>query len=975
MQDQDTKVSYSNTLNLPKTDFPIRPNHLVDDSALREQWKTIGLINKVHITNQASTAFVLHDGPPYANGDIHLGHAYNKILKDIIAKSHRMMGYQVRVTPGWDCHGLPIELKVTKQDKTRQDIMRDCRVYAQGWVDIQREQFKELGVLFDWDNPYKTMDYSYESATVKAFAALWGRGYIIRKNKAVAWCASCQTTLASAEIEYKDRKDPSIYCRFDVVPEACLKLQEQVVLDPQKPISCIVWTTTPWTLPLNRALMIHPQEQYVVLDMGSWYGLLGQGTYESFKKIIQQEPVVLGAIAADVLHQVRVIHPFVDGLTVPIVTDLSVGLTEGTAIVHTAPGCGPIDYEVGIKNKLEIFSPVTDAGFYTDDVAPQELVGKSVADGQGLVIKMLSERNMLVHKGSINHSYPHCWRCHQGLIFRATPQWFINLEHENLRERALFALDTIIFNPRQGRSFLQATVSNRTEWCISRQRVWGVPIPALLCSSCKDFYSSPELFAKVIDGVAREGVEFWDRVDIKELIGETACLCGARSWEKERDILDVWFDSGVSHTAVLAPVNNYPATYYVEGIDQYRGWFQSSLLTGIALYNAAPMRGIVAHGFTVDERGNKMSKSLGNVVPPSALIEKIGIDGLRLWVASVSNDGDAVVSSKVLDNVAQVYRKIRNTLRFLLQNLNDYNHAQHACIFDNMHAIDRYALRQLYMLNYRTINAYKAVDITSIFHGLAQCCANDLSSFYVDIVKDRLYVEAADSASRRAVQTVLWYHLDTLLKICAPILSFMVDHIKKYHDKSVDSVHILFFNKLDELASLCGITHDHVITGDEVAWFAHMHEHFEKIISESATYKQIIDQWALVIKMREGILKAIEQQRATGVIKHSLEAKVTLCLHDGKYFDAVQAVCADAVGAQQTVQEFFKEICIVSQVVVNSSADGLEEMELKGAFVGIQKSDGVKCPRCWNYTVSDDATGLCVRCKKLVEAIRMIDQK
>lgn len=921
-------MSFKDTLNLPKTDFPIRPSAKVDDPALLERWEKEQLYEKAFKLHEGEEKYVLHDGPPYANGNIHLGHAYNKILKDIITKSRRMMGMHVPVTPGWDCHGLPIELRVVREsgvDMSPYEIKKACRTYAQGWIDIQREEFKKLGVVMDWDHPYITMDPAYEAQIVRAFGKFVEGGYIERKNKTVAWCASCKTTLASAEIEYHNRKDPSIYVEFPLQKETVTKLFPQV---GDQSVSLLVWTTTPWTLPLNRGVMLKPDHAYELIEVGGRYVIVGSRVAESVAKLVHAEKHVIASFPSELLQEVRVQHPFIENFTVPIIFDESVGIDEGTASVHTAPGCGPIDYEIGVKNKLEIFSPLTPDGKYAAGIQPVELEGMAITDGQIWVIKKLAELNRMFFKGSITHSYPHCWRCRNGLMYRATPQWFISLDKHDLKDRALNAVEEDIeFIPERSRNFLRATVEHRWEWCVSRQRVWGVPIPALLCRSCDRSYTTPAFVEKVAGHVAREGIEYWDRVSVEEISAGITCSCGASDFVKEHDILDVWFDSGVSHFAVLFGNKNlaYPADLYLEGVDQYRGWYQSSLLTSLVVEKKSCMKAIMSHGFTVDAKGQKMSKSLGNVVAPQELIDKIGTDGLRLWVASIGHDSDAVVSDVLIQNVSEVYRKIRNTSRFLLQNLYDFDIERDGIAVKDLLPIDRYALMTAQKFEQSVIQAYKEYNVTVVFHALADYCASELSSFYLDIIKDRLYVEKADGLKRRSAQTVIYYILDMLTRLMAPILSFtselIADH---YQSRERNSIHLQQFARLDQC-----VVYD----------------------------AECIELWQFMKEVRSAVLKAIELLRAQALIKHSLEAHVHLYIDVDAYKQHVLSLLLQ--------EPLLKEFFIVSQVTVHLQQDNLGATALAGVYVSVLPAEGEKCQRCWNFDTKT-IEGLCSRCRALV---------
>lgn len=940
----DNQVSFKNTLNLPQTDFPIRAQAAVDDPALIKRWQHENLYTKTFEHNKGREQFILHDGPPYANGHIHIGHAYNKILKDIIGKSKRMQGKQVPITPGWDCHGLPIELKVTQENPglAPAALKKACRAYAQQWIEIQKEEFKRLGVMMDWENPYVTMSYAYESDILRAFGFFVEGGYIERKNKTVPWCPACQTVLASAEIEYHERKDPSIYVLFPLENKVIESLMPELV---GKQVSFLVWTTTPWTLPLNRAVLIKPGARYVVMRLpDEKYIIVAQQLADNIAGMLEVPKQIVAECNANEITAINgyAHHPFIEGLRVPVILSDTVLLEDGTACVHCAPGCGPEDYEVGVRNDLEIYSPITPAGTYDKGIQPVELQGMSVADGQIWVIKKLAEQGKLLYKTTIRHSYPHCWRSRDGLIYRATKQWFCDLERNGLKEKALQEIETITTLPEKSGNRLHAAIEGRLEWCLSRQRIWGVPIPALLCTTCDHTYITKEFVDMVAQKVKQEGIEYWDTVDVSELISKDFVCpsCNGSSFTKEHDILDVWFDSGISHYAVLNKEHglSFPADVYAEGKDQHRGWFQSSLLTGLVVEQKAPMKTIVTHGFTVDEQGRKMSKSLGNVVSPQQMIDQLGTDGLRLWVSSIDCSGDAVISPKLTENVKEVFRKIRNTCRFLLSNLYDFDKTSDAIDFDKMEAFDRYAVHVLQEVNEKIINHYNNFDFTAVFHALGDYCAAELSSFYLDIIKDRLYVEKADGYLRRSAQTACWYILDTLTRAMAPILSFTAEQVSDYYQKNkTESIHLQSFATLSD-----------VILADD-----QMHDH----------------EWEVLKKVRSAILKAIEELRQAGTIKHSLEASVRLYIdYDLGNLALVKKFIDRLRKNGQSAEQFFKEYMIVSQIELVQQPTDLKESEMVGLHVEVTKAQGTKCPRCWNWDQTTHEHGLCRRCQKVLAA-------
>jgi len=966
-------VSYKDTLNLPRTDFPIKANTKEDDPALIARWEKEQLFTTSFNCHAGSQKFILHDGPPYANGHIHIGHAYNKILKDIVGKSQRMMGKHVPIIPGWDCHGLPIELKVSQDNSTLKGaaLKKACRAYAQQWIDTQRKEFKRLGVLMDWENPYITMSYSYEASILRAFGIFFSQGYIERKNKTVPWCPSCQTVLAQAEIEYQDQKDPSIFVLFSLQESVVNKLFANLA---GKKVSVLIWTTTPWTLPLNRAVLVKPNTEYVVLDVNGEYIMVGKALADKIaammgveKKIVAecmgQQLVALGAYAQ---------HPFIN-LQVPLILSDTVTTEDGTAFVHCAPGCGPEDYEVAVKNNLEIFSPISTDGKYTAGIMPQELEGMAVKDGQIWVIKKLAEVGALFHKTTIKHSYPYCWRSHTPLIFRATKQWFCDLEKEGLKEQALKAADTIDGLPDKSINRLKATIQGRLEWVLSRQRVWGVPIPALLCKGCDYTYIDTALINKVAENIEKKGIEYWDEVTIQDLLpaGFACPACKNTDFAKENDILDVWFDSGISHYAVLKNNSSqaFPADLYLEGKDQHRGWFQSSLLTSVVIEKQAPMKQIVTHGFTVDAQGRKMSKSLGNVVSPQEMMDQLGTDGLRLWASSIDISGEATVSQILLDNTKEVFRKIRNTARFMLSNLYDFDIEKDAIALEKLPLIDQYALQELFALNSTIIKAYDAKDFTAVAHALNDYCTAQLSSFYLDIVKDRLYVEKADGYLRRSAQTACWYILDTLTRLMAPIMSFTAEQVSDHYQKNKKvSIHLQEFASLSSIWTLLGRQAFTLQAGYDAYPSDVVDVRALIKIQEMAYERAYSDRWQMLRSIRSAVLKAIEKLREQGIVKHSLEARVTLFVDAKAPFAAFYAgLLKDLAGNAQGVDGFFQEFFIVSQCEQAKSASGLEESELKGLLVHVEKARGGKCPRCWQWKEEVHEQNLCNRCAGIVK--------
>lgn len=969
MHDQSEKNGYGDSLNLPKTDFSLRANFAQTDALMLQRWESEKLSEKTFVCNKGKEKFILHDGPPYANGHIHLGHAYNKISKDIITKAERMLGKHVPVIPGWDCHGLPIELKVTQETPglSREELKKASRAYAQKWIEIQREEFKKLGVMMHWDKPYTTMSTSYEASIVRAFGIFFEQGFIQKKLKTVPWCASCQTVLANAEIEYAERKDPSIYVQFPLPSSLTDSL---FPVASGREVSLLVWTTTPWTLPLNRAVVLHPGATYALVEMNGKLVILGKDLVEKIAATIGSTPSILTTFVAEQLIGSKVHHPFVEGLMVPVIGDGFVSLEDGTACVHSAPGCGPEDYEVGLKNNLEIYSPLTPDGKYTSDILPAELTGMQVVDGQIWVIKKLAELDRILYKSSLRHSYPHCWRCRNGLIFRATSQWFCDLSQHSLKDRAIEAIEDLKMYPETGRNRFSATLSGRLEWCLSRQRTWGVPIPALHCMSCAHVFTNSELIESAARGIEKEGVEFWDRVSVEQL-GNFACpLCSHKFVGKEFDILDVWFESGVSHFAVLYnnPEQSFPADMYLEGKDQHRAWFQSSLLTGLVLEQSAPMREILTHGFTVDEHGKKMSKSLGNVVTPGQIIDQIGTDGLRLWVASNDCSSDPVASAALLKNVADVYRKIRNTCRFLLSNLYDFDIDKDAVPTDKMFAIDQFALSKLHEFNELMQKAYIDRDVTASFHEMADFCSKDLSAFYLDIIKDRLYVERADGLARRSAQTVCYHILSVLTTTMAPVLSFTAESVFDHYKKpGQDSIHLQPFANTSSLYDGVSKQYSALRAGFVGADLKHHLGASTVALADAAAPREsaYFAAWRELIEIRSHILRSLERVREQGDVRHSLDACVAIYISPDRLSQDLKQLVSLFKG--QDFAAFMKEFCIVSQFEILASPQNYVSEVEQGLWVGVGKAQGVKCPRCWQWNINAGPDGLCGRCADIVK--------
>jgi isoleucyl-tRNA synthetase len=997
-----TENPYRSTLNMFKTEFPIKLDLQKIDSEIQEKWNNEKTIEKLKEIRSDKIKYVLHDGPPYANGDIHLGHALNKILKDIVIKSRYMMGYNANCTPGWDCHGLPIEHKImtSTPNLDKNSMIKECRNYASQWVKKQIESFKKLGIFMDFENPYLTMSPKYQANILRAFSKLVEKGFINRKNKTIPWCCGCQTTLASAEIEYKEKKDPSIYVLFEIEKNNFLNYENLYML---------IWTTTPWTLPLNRAIMLKKNSTYLIAKYNEKVLIFGKNCIEFLKKITSFEFEILKEINSNELTKLKVKHLFEESRKVSIILDDSVEDKDGTACVHVAPGCGPIDYEIAIKNNIEIYSPITPDGKYSNKIIIKEIENMPVADGQIWVIKNLHERNLLFFKTTIRHSYPHCWRSHEPLIFRATPQWFFELNHTDFKNKALNEIKNIKFNPKGGQNFLEATVGSRWEWCLSRQRNWGVPIPALIEKNGNNFIINSKSIEKLSNFVEKDGIEFYDNITKEEFANKFfEEKIEIEKYEKETNILDVWFDSGVSHFAVLENTNEFPADLYLEGIDQHRGWFQSSLLTSVAINNRAPMKNIITHGFTVDEKGQKMSKSLGNVISPEEIIKKIGTDGLRLWVSSIGNDGDAIISEKVLQNIAEVQRKIINTCRFILQNITDFDFEKNA-INDalKLHPFDQCALQKLNELFLNVLTYYQKIEFSKIFHEISDFCTTFLSTIYFDSLKDTLYCDKPNSFRRRSAQTSLFYILDSLTKMIAPILSHSAEYIFSFYNQKTKSI---FLEKFEPLNFLCLFNSKSFLErisnfklNDEMKKDIEKYSckdvsctiNTEKYSCKEESYikealstlekkrievenKSIIlneefikikneaklSIWEPAFILKDEMNKEIEKLRRNGTVKQSIETEVEIKIGKKwiKYanFLALKEFSNLSNYENFNFEKILEEVFLVSKLSILYSED--ENLTLN---ISAKKHPGKKCERCWRYflTIKDN---ICERC---IEAI------
>lgn len=936
-------MDYRETLNLPETKFKMKANLNQKEPMYLKRWEKEDLYGMLQEHAEERPLYVLHDGLPYANGHIHLGTAFNKILKDIILKSKRMAGFKAPYIPGWDCHGLPIEHNVDQDLGEKKNTIPKiskrgaCRKYAAKWVKTQKGEFKRLGVLGDWDNPYLTMNFDYQATIAAEFNKFLLSGSVIRNKKPVYWCSTCTTALAEAEVEYYDHRSPSIYVKFPVAAD----LSD---IDPSlsgEKVSVVIWTTTPWTLPANLAVAFHPDFEYAAVKVADEVLILAKEMVESVMEEMNiAEYSIAGTFSARKLENRKCRHPFMDRDSLLVLANY-VTLEAGTGCVHTAPGHGADDYLTGLRYDLDILSPVDSEGRYTDEV-PQ-YVGQQVPAVNKTINADMAASGVLLHEDTIEHSYPHCWRCKKPVMYRATPQWFISMEKNDLQKKALSEIDNVQWTPSWGKQRIHSMVENRPDWCLSRQRTWGVPITVVSCTSCGEVVKSEELVAKVDELFRKEGADAWFSHELSDFLPEgTKCeKCGADDFAKEEDILDVWFDSGSSHSAVCEARTELrsPADLYLEGSDQHRGWFQSSLLTSVGTRGIAPYKGVLTHGYVVDGKGKKMSKSIGNVVAPSEVIGKFGAEILRLWVSSEDYRDDVKVSDEILKQVADSYRKIRNTIRYLLGNLTDFDASSHAVAYADMEEIDRWALGKFEELREKVTSAYELFEFHPIHQALNYFCGTTMSAFYLDILKDRLYCSGTDSKLRRSAQTVLHEILGGLLQLMSPVLTFTTaeawEHFQGLSDKSPLKESIFFTEFPEAKPERRDMTQE---------------EH-----------------WGKLIKVRSVITKALENARREKLIGHPLEAEVLLEV-SGEWADFLK-------GSWEQV----RDVCIVSVLTACEEKaafpelDFLSSEEIPELAVAVRAAVGEKCDRCWTRDTfvgtHAEHSQLCERCLSVVNAM------
>ena len=929
---------YKDTLNLPRTAFPMKANLSKKEKELLDHWERTGIYRKMQDRENAET-YMLHDGPPYANGHIHLGHTLNKVLKDIIVKYKTMKGYRAPYVPGWDCHGLPIEHQVDKKLGSKKDATpiiekrKLCREYAARFIDIQRDEFRQLGVFGDWENPYITMNYAYEAAIVREFGRFVEKDYVYKGKKPVHWCPTCVTALAEAEVEHADKESPSIYVKFRI--EDALG---KIPVAEDAGTCLVIWTTTPWTLPANMALTLHPDFRYRKVATPAGELVLAEALIEDCMEKAGFEEgsyeTSAGSWTGSELEGIVCRHPWIDRTVKTIVGD-HVTLEQGTGVVHTAPGHGEEDFDIGLKYGLDVFAPVNDKGVFTDEAG--EFAGQFVFKANENIINKIKEIGALLGDYEmIAHSYPHCWRCKKPVIFRATEQWFISMEKNDLRQRALEEIKKTTWIPKWGFDRINGMVQNRPDWCLSRQRSWGVPITLIQCEECKDYIRDTKVIDHIVAQVEQSGADIWFEKSEAELLpeGYRCSKCSSTTFRKETDILDVWFDSGVSHAAVMEADERLssPADLYLEGSDQHRGWFQSSLLASTGTRGRAPYRAVLTHGFVVDGKGKKMSKSLGNVISPQEITKKHGAEILRLWSSSADYREDMRISNEILARLVDAYRKIRNTSRFLLGNISDLDTSAAALDKvkkEDLGELDRLALSMLQNLIRKVGNSYETFAFYEVYHAVYRFCITDMSSFYLDILKDRLYTFRADSKERRGSQIVLYNVVTALTKMIAPILSFTAEELWSH------------------------------IPGDreESVFLSDFPEVNEDLVDEELERK-----WQGLKNVRDAVNGALEIRRQEKFIGNALEARVTL--YAGEETHTLLAEYTD----------FLPELFIVSAVVLlkdrEAPASAYRGEDISDLAIEIEKAEGGKCQRCWNWTTSvgsySDHPELCTKCHTVI---------
>lgn len=929
----EKKITWKDTLCLPKTDFPMKAQLNKKEPQILKTWDEIDIYKKILEKRENADMYILHDGPPYANGNLHLGHALNKILKDFVVKTKNMEGFYSPYVPGWDCHGLPIEIKVEEQLGSKKEkmsiaeIRQKCREYAERFVDIQTEEFVRLGVFGDWKNRYTTLDHAYEASVIDNFKSFVENKNVIRKKRPVFWCMSCTTALAEAEVEYGDHTSPSIYVKFLLkdIPEFLKKYSG-------KDIFVLIWTTTPWTIPANLAIAVQPAYDYALCEIKGEYYIAASRLVPVIAELVHSDYKILEEFKGKDLDGLNTTHPLYDRNSIIINTDY-VELETGTGCVHTAPGHGEDDYRAGLVNNLEIYSPVGPSGLFDETTGKYE--GKHIFKANPEIVADLDAAGRLLYQDKVQHSYPHCWRCKKPVIFRATKQWFIAMDTAELRQRALEEIKKVKWLPVWGEERIYNMVANRPDWCISRQRDWGVPIPVFYCKDCGEPLLSVEAVENTREQFRSEGSDSWYTADISKFVpaGTTCAKCKSRNFEKGVDILDVWFESGSSWSVLENyPNHRFPSEMYLEGGDQYRGWFHSSLLVGVSARGRSPYGTVITHGWTLDDKGRAMSKSMGNVIKPQSIINDKGADILRLWVAMVNYKEDTRLGDEILSRVTESYRKIRNTWKFMLGVISDFDPKTDLAVMteENLREVDLYILNRLQQVKKRVYDSYTDYEYHIIFHAMSNFFTVDLSAFYLNFTKDNLYCSSPGSTLRKTTQAVVFTLLKETVLLLAPILSFTAEevweHLPAFEGKE-ESVHMHVFPAVEE------------------------------------KYGSLTDEakWQNIMMLRDRFLKEIEEARNRKLIGDSLEAELVLAFPDkGGVADNMYALIAENLA-------LFKEILVVADIRLTKSGSDADSIE-------VIKSEGNKCPRCWNR-FKEDTSGnpypeLCPRCGEVAKEMK-----
>lgn len=928
-------MDYKKTVLVGRTAFPMKASLVQREPVRLQKWQQERFYDRLQKKGWAEDrpVFVLHDGPPYANGHIHIGTAMNKVLKDVVVRAKSMDGYVAPYVPGWDMHGLPIELQAIRDARLNRhnlsaiELRKRCREYAFSYMKVQREEFRRLGVWGDWENPYLTLKPEYEAKQIEIFGQMALNGHIYKGKKPVYWCADCETALAEAEIEYHDHQSDSIYVRFAIVDSRGLfPVNENNYV--------IIWTTTPWTLPANLAICLHPSYKYVRVKVDDNFYILAEELLSAVAETLGwSETNVVDRWSGNQLEGVITKHPFIDRES-PLILGDHVTLDAGTGCVHTAPGHGMEDYEVGLRYKLDVYAPVDNAGRFTAEAG--KYAGMRLAEANKAIVEDMHQAGSLLYSEKLDHQYPHCWRCKNPIVYRATEQWFASVD--GFRQQALQAINEVQWIPNWGINRITGMVAERHDWCISRQRVWGVPIPIFFCRQCGQYLVTEESIAAVANLFRKEGSDAWFTHTAEEILpADTSCPhCGGTEFTKEKDTMDVWFDSGSSHAAVCAQREelHWPADMYLEGSDQHRGWFQSSLLTSVAAYGKAPYRSVLTHGFIVDAEGRKMSKSIGNVVTPDEVIKKYGADILRLWVSSADYKGDVSISSAILDQMSEVYRRIRNTARFLLANTSDFNRATDSVPYEQLNQLDRWALLRAEQMHQRVIEAYRNCEFHVMCQAVHNFCAVDMGGFYLDVLKDRLYCDQVNSQRRRSAQTAMCDILLTLVKLIAPVLVFTADEVWEYLPEQVreeESVHL-------------------------TRW---------RPVNEQLLDVDLAKRWDVFNSVRKVAARALEKARADKQIGSGNEATLHLYVE------------SDVQKTLLSLGEELESIFIVSKVNLHDPTqqvlEGTSETD-QGITAVVTRAAGDKCDRCWRYSeavseVGTDHDHLCSRCAQVIEQI------